>query len=566
MNIRQPLYLAITLASYTLFNPLYAEKLTVNSVISNVIVYPGSAMITRIAKISLPEGENSISLTGLPLGLLESSLRVTGNSVANVQLGSVELQKNINREAVQQREQNLQNKIVLANDQKQELIDSLQQSNDQLKYIRTMANANNKSESKTSSSYLQLPIEQWNQAWQTLATATTATQAKIRQAQKEIKQLDKTLVQLQTQLNQVATHQRASRTAVLDIQTDTATELELSLRYQIQGARWQPIYDADLDTKTGKIQLKSLAQIMQRTGEDWTNVKMRLSTLRPSASSQLPILNPWVIDLMPERANNYRSREMKQSYQKDKADSMSIVAEQMREEMLMAKPIPARAIKEKKQMRTQISTLAIADFSAEYNVPNRVSLNSGSDKRRMTLQSQTLDAKVSLASVPRLDPRAMLIAKTKYKGEIPLLEGRVVLYRDGNFIGNAYLAMHQTGEEIKLAFGADDQVKIKFIPDPDKKGQDGLFFGKRKTVKRNYHFSVTNQHDKAYDISFSDRIPVAANEEINITLTGNKPTRRNEKDQKGITVWERKLDPKKTVKLEYGYEVTYPEDKRMQGL
>jgi uncharacterized protein (TIGR02231 family) len=253
---------------------------------------------------------------------------------------------------------------------------------------------------------------------------------------------------------------------------------------------------------------------------------------------------------------------MKQSYQRGEADSMPMMAEQM----LMAKPTSASAVKEKKVMRTQISKIAIADFSAEYNVPNRVSLNSGSDQRRITLQSQTLDAKVSLASVPRLDPRVMLIAKTEYKSDIPLLAGRVVLHRDGSFIGNAYLAMHQTGEEIKLAFGADDQVKIKFIPDPDKKGQDGLFFGKRKTVKRNYHFSVINQHDKAYNISFSDRIPVAVNDEISIKLTGDRPTRSNEKDQKGITVWEHKLDPKKTLKLEYGYEVTYPEDKKIQGL
>jgi uncharacterized protein (TIGR02231 family) len=160
----------------------------------------------------------------------------------------------------------------------------------------------------------------------------------------------------------------------------------------------------------------------------------------------------------------------------------------------------------------------------------------------------------------------MLITKMQYKGEIPLLAGAVVLHRDGNFIGNGYLAMHQTGEEIKLSFGEDDKVKIKFIPDPDQKGEDGLFFGKRKTVKRNYHFSVVNQHDKAYNIRFSDRIPVSANEDIKVTLNGDKPTRRNEEDKQGMTVWERNLEPKKMIKLEYGYEVTYPEDKRIQGL
>ncbi len=564
MNIKSPLYLAISFASYTLFNPLQAENLSLDSTIRQVMVYPNSAMITRIARISIPAGEHSISLTGLPLGLSESSLRVTGQSVADVQLGSVELQKNINREAVQQSERKLQNKIEEANEQKRVLRDSLQQNKDQLGYIRAMASGSTANDNRIhSSSYLQLPVEKWDQAWQTLANATAVTQEKIRNAQKQIKQLDKTIQQLRQQLNQVATHQRTNRTAVLDIQTDTATELELKLRYQIQGAHWRPVYDADLDTKTGKIQLKSLAQISQRTGEDWHNVEVHLSTLRPSASSQLPILNPWVIDFMPERLNYYKSGGASPKYELSKELDESVSEGEV---MFQAMPAPAAPLLKKKVMRPRSSTVAIADFSAEYKVPTKVSLNSGSDKRRVILQSQTLDAKVSLASVPRLDPRAMLVATTQYKGEIPLLAGTVVLHRDGNFIGNTYLSMLQTGEEMKLSFGEDDKVKIKFIPDPDKKGQDGLFFGKRKTVKRNYHFSVTNQHDKTYEINFSDSIPVAANEAIKVILKGDKPTRIDENNKKGILVWERQLIPQKTITLEYGYEVTYPEDKTVTGL
>ena len=562
MKCKQPFYLAIGIATYSLFNLAYAEQLILDSVISRVMVYPDSAMVTRSATISIPAGESTIVLTGLPLALLESSLRVTGKAVADVKLGSVELQKKINREAVQKSEQDLRDKIEEKNDQKQGLIDSLQQNKDQLSYIRTMVNGHSENEKKVSSNrYLQLPLEQWDQAWQTLATATTSTQEKIRHASKEIKQLDKTILQLQRQLNQVATHHQASRTAVLAIQTDKATELALSLRYQIRGARWQPVYDADLDTESGKVALKSLAQITQRTGEDWDNVNIRLSTLRPSARSQLPSLNPWVIDFIPEYPQYSNSVKMK-SNKLGVSQEMneSVMAD---ESAAMSMPAPVMA---KRAMRTEVSRVAIANFSAEYNVPTKVSLKSGSDKRRVTLQSQTLDASVSLASVPRLDPRAMLIAKMHYKGEIPLLAGAVVLHRDGSFIGNGYLAMHQTGEEIKLSFGEDDQVKIRFIPDPDQKGEDGLFFGKRKTINRNYHFSVVNQHDKAYHISFSDRIPVSANEDIKVTLNGAKPTRRNEEDKQGITVWERNLVPKKMIKLEYGYEVTYPEDKRVQGL
>ena len=549
------------LAGSALLSPLYAEDLAVDSTITHVMVYPSSAMITRTANISLPAGENTISLNGLPLNLLESSLRVAGESSADVQLGSVELQQSFNKDLVQEKERKLREQIESLNEEKQVLIDSLAENKDQLNYIRAMAS--NNSSSEQSSSYKQLPIDQWNKAWETLATATSATHEKIRKAQKRIKMLDKTLTQRQQQLEQVATHQRATRTAVLNITTAKASELKLNLRYQIHGAHWKPVYDADLDTQSGKIQLKSLAQITQRTGEDWNDVKVTLSTLRPSASSQLPNLNPWVIDFMPDRVL-YQKRKMSTSPLMKKEAMNVIEADDMK--MDNAMPMSAPPVMAQRSMTSVASTAVIADFSAEYKVPNKISLASGNNKRRVTLQSHTLDAKVSLASVPRLDPRAMLIAKTQYKGETPLLAGTVALHRDGNFIGNSFLAMHQSGEEIKLSFGEDDKVKITFIPDPDKKGKDGLLFGKRKTVKRNYHFTVANQHDKTYNISFSDTIPVAANEDIKVTMTGDKPSRINDKDKKGIAVWERKLAPHKTIKLEYGYEVTYPEDKTVTGL
>lgn len=554
MNAKTSLRLAIAMATFTL-TPLHAASLSTNSTISHVMVYPGSAMITRVAKLSLPAGSNTVELKGLPLSLLESSLRVEGNSTNDVLLGSIELKQTISKEAVQAEEKQLREKIEGLGDEKKVLTDRIAASNDQLNYIRSMAKDDGSSKN---SSYLQLPIEQWSTAWETLSKATAATHQQIREAQNQQRDLDKEILVLQQKLNQVSTNQRGTRIAALEVSSETATELELTLRYQVNGARWEPVYDANLNTKAEKIELKSLAQITQRTGEDWKNVAMTLSTLRPSASSQLPRINPWLIDFVPERTEISAMSRGDKHMEKMAAPQ----AEEIMADMVMA--APKRRLK--KAMRAQVSTVAIADFSAEYKVPTKVTLGSGSDKRRVTLQSQNLAAKVKLASVPRIDPRAMLQTKAQYKGEIPLLAGSVSLRRDGSYIGKTQLRKHQPGEELALSFGEDDKVKIEFIPEPDKKGEDGILFGKRKTVKRNYHFSVTNQHDKPYEISFSDMIPVAVNEDIKVTMTGDKPTKTDVDKRKGITVWDRSLAPGKTVKLEYGYEVIYPDDKHVNGL
>jgi uncharacterized protein (TIGR02231 family) len=217
-------------------------------------------------------------------------------------------------------------------------------------------------------------------------------------------------------------------------------------------------------------------------------------------------------------------------------------------------------------MRQKQSRLISTDFSAEYKVPGSISLGSGSNKRRFSLNSQTLDSTLKLASAPRLDPRAMILGTTKYKDEIPLLAGNMSLYRNGNYVGNTFLNQKLSGEEIKLSFGEDDKVKIKFLPDPDKKRKDGLLFGKKKVVERHYKVSMTSNHDKPFPIVISDVIPVASDENIKVKSLGSLPTNKDVDDKEGVISWNKVLTPKSELKLQYGYSVSYPEDRTVQGL
>ena len=217
-------------------------------------------------------------------------------------------------------------------------------------------------------------------------------------------------------------------------------------------------------------------------------------------------------------------------------------------------------------MVQQQSQLISTDFSAEYKVPGVISLDSGSNKRRFALTSQDYDADVRLASAPRQDPRAMILAKTKHTGETPLLAGSLSLYRNGNFVGNTFLKQKLSGEALKLSFGEDDKVKIKFLPDPDKKRKNGLLFGKKKVVERHYQLSIHNNHDKPFEITLYDVFPVAVNEDIKIKLLGDAPTKKDVENKKGVVSWERTLKPKQDTQLKYGYTVSYPEDKIIPGL
>lgn len=540
--------------SVVLFLPQTADAdLQANSSISAVTVYPDSARITRTAMLNLTAGETKIILPGLPLQMDATSLRVSGSSTNPVSLGSVQLAEQLSSEAVQVKEQQLEEEIRRWQEKRQEVADAKTRAEQQLAFIRATG-MQQPSKDNPAPGSTALPLTQWQQAWQTLETATAEAQTKVRAADKTLQEFDRGLAKLQEQLEQIATGETSNRTASLYVKAAQASDLTLSLSYQIPAAHWSPVYEAELDSNTGKLQFKTQAAIQQNTGEDWSNVKVNLSTLRPTASASLPELNSWVISLyqapvVPEIA----------------ADTMrSMVANEAMP--AAAAPMPTIA-KERPAMKIleENSALVTGSYNAEYQVPSTLTLASGSDTRRVTLESQTLDAKLQLSSAPRLDPRAILTTEATYQGQAPLIPGTIALYRDGNFIGNSQLAELKTGEPMKLAFGEDDRVKIRFQPTPEKTTQPGLL-SSRKRLDYSYQVTIQNEHADTRSIKLYDMIPVANTSDISVTLTGDIPSSKDVENKKGVNTWVRELAAGAKVELNYGYSISYPQDQSLSGL
>jgi hypothetical protein len=83
---------------------------------------------------------------------------------------------------------------------------------------------------------------------------------------------------------------RLSRCAVVSLFSATREPLELSLEYQVAGARWVPNYQLRLDRGFSGGAFKMCASIAQASGEDWTGVQLSLSTASLSRRTDVPEL------------------------------------------------------------------------------------------------------------------------------------------------------------------------------------------------------------------------------------------------------------------------------------
>jgi len=62
----------------------------------------------------------------------------------------------------------------------------------------------------------------------------------------------------------------------------------VALEYLVPGGGWEPTYVARFDRETSRVRLELRATVAQRTGEDWTDVELTLSTAEAARFTELP--------------------------------------------------------------------------------------------------------------------------------------------------------------------------------------------------------------------------------------------------------------------------------------
>ena len=128
----------------------------------------------------------------------------------------------------------------------------------------------------------------------------------------KIKSLNEHVARLQRQINaQNELYARNTSEIVISLSADAASQAELLVNYVVANAGWVPVYDLRAVNTKSPVQLSYKANVWQRTGEEWKNVKLRLSTANPNLGGLKPELYTWYVDFeqpVVYKAKNVRYR------------------------------------------------------------------------------------------------------------------------------------------------------------------------------------------------------------------------------------------------------------------
>jgi uncharacterized protein (TIGR02231 family) len=557
-----------------------AAQVSATSSVESVTVFLSGAEVTRVAKVQLEKGENTIVLGDVPASAIPGSIRVDGKATGKLDIGSVDTARKLLARAESQaadvKRKAIEDQIEKLGDQKAAVQSQALAAETQKTLIANLAQLPLHPAPQTATPAAAAPppgpapvpgatpaaATDWPKVLTLIVQATTDAGRLALDAEQKIRDIDRKINDLQSELASLAPPKTEQTEVSVHVVAQSPLDADLSIRYQVPDARWAPIYDARLatgsKTEPPKLTLAHRAAISQRSGESWDNVSLQLSTARPSDGSSVPALDTQVVDYEPEvkpvampapsPSVDMMAKSSRAMVAEDAVGAGGAIGGAQPE----AAPAPAEET---------VAALESAPFEATFDVPGRVTVAGNGDVKRVLLTSEDIEPTLSSRTVPKLEASAYLYAKIKIAKGTPLLPGQVFLFRDGTFVGTGDMPLLPPGEEHDLGFGVDDQIKVKHAVLEEKRGETGLI-STSHVDSRNFRVTVKNLHERPIDVTILDRVPVSQNDEIKVEYTGRvSPTTQNVDDKRGVIAFEARLEPDEEKILEYGYRISWPSSK-----
>ncbi|TCC63342.1 mucoidy inhibitor MuiA family protein [Kribbella pittospori] len=508
-------------------------ELVVDAPIAAVTVYRDRARVTRRGTITVPAGDQTVYVEPLPLALQEDSVRVSGRGPATV-LG-VDLAMRHHPQAPDETVAELERQRREAQAEVSELNDADDVQAQLDTFLAQLARRAGGSFAKTLASG-ETGAELSGFA-ESLAARLTAVRTTRRELAMQRREAEERLAAADRRLAEVAQQRTPDRrSAAIALALDAEAEVEIELSYVVPGAGWTSSYDVRL---TGdQLTLSWYGLITQHTGEDWPECDLALSTARPTTAVKVPELDPWYLDRFhpPVPAAAPLSRG---------ARPAALVEQQsaaFTEQLQSAAPVLADLA----------ATVEQGVTAATYTPPRPVAVPADGASHRATIASIGLEAELDYVTAPVRSADVHLRATVVNSSTHTLPAGKAAVFHEADFVGSAALPMWAPGEDVELALGLDDRIRVerKLV----RRTATKVTLGSARRREVEYETRIENHTPRAARITVLDQLPVARDHEITVKPTTTEPEPAETTDL-GVITWKLNLAAGQESKINLAFRV-----------
>lgn len=461
-----------------------------DAAVSHVTLYQGRAAVTRIGSASLEPGTYALRFGNLPKAIAPESLQARLNGLGRVIGVDYAEQKQSGESSPKVAEldkqiEQLQSELNALHDQRAPLILQAEFLAGLTKRAATEAGRDAGTE--------RVDLEAVRQQLAFLAEESARLAEARRLIDDKQQAIEKQLAKVKAERDKLAAD-TVERIATITAVITEAGDVTAQLTYLTYEATWEPAYNIRAAGDLSSMTVEYDAVITQRTGEDWNDVRLTLSTAQPTAAAHPPTIQPWFVDVA-------------------RPDPYTLKSVAMEATPAAAPPAHRLGLAMDSEAAITGSGPAVA-----FVLPRTATVKSDS-QRQQRVRIASIDAPVKFrhVAVPLLSDSVYLRGDLVNSSAYQLLPGKASVFLDQDFIGPTRMDSVPPAGEFKAHFGIDRAVKVARQLVAKKTESTGLLGGGRRT-SYDYRISIDNGTGRDITLELWDRYPVSRSSEIQIDL------------------------------------------------
>ena len=520
-----------------------------DSTIVSVVVFPDRARLVRRGEVTLKEGVHQVEIPNLSLHVDPESVRATARGSAKARLLGLRVQKRFYTETPAEYVRELESQVESARDEMSRLDSQMALVNDHKTKIGELAG-----HTKTYARAMakgQIAVESQLSLFDSLRSRAENLEAEAQNLVRLKREQKRRLQKLEKQLEQVrSARQRERYSAFVEIEVLQPGDLAIELNYVVSSAGWKPLYDMRFleDGDEKRLEVGYLAQVTQRTGENWGGVSLTLSTARPALSGIFPELDPWYISPFPKPVPL-----------RERRSEGTLMAAAV---MPAAADLPAEQgfVYEAEETYASVQETSSA---VSYQVPGKVVIPTDGEPHKVTVARFMLPLDLDYVTAPKIVQAVHRRARVINDSPFTLLPGPANIFAGDEFIGTTAMELTASQGEIELYLGVDDRIRVE--RELKRRNVDKVLIRGKRRLSYAYEIKLQNLIGREIQLTVQDQIPVARHEDIKVKMENAEP-KPSLQSELNIFTWELTLAPEEKTSLRFDFVVEHPGEMSVAGL
>src|ERR1051325_5302335 len=337
------------------------------------------------------------------------------------------------------------------------------------------------------------------------------------------------------------TEKQPNHCILVTVSADQPTSGNMTVSYLVNNAGWEPAYDLRSGDSKKNLTITYKANVYQNSGENWENVKLKLSTYVNSPSqNEKPVLPSWVLDYFQvKQLSNWNLSVNTYSNTSLPTETGTQLPEQ--------------------QPVAPVTDISGFFNTTEFDIKLPRTIKSDGNKVLMVIQNKDVPVDYSFCLVPKLNHNAFLVASLPGGSELDLLPAVSNIYVNDTYVGETSVSENTISDTLEFSMGKDEEIICgrKKIRDVEKKN----ILSKTNLRTITIELVVKNNKSHEVNVNLEDQVPVSTNKTILVNVVDKNGAEHD--TATGSLKWNLKLQPKQSKKITFTYTIEYDKDKKI---